>query len=203
MLFAEPGRPLVEERYDAKADPIELLRAGVQHTYECFSAGKDQFHRNARWFLEQLYPDLSFDEQLRHVWMTEGRLCSIAVETAGTKDRTCAAHYLRRQIDLLPNAMVVAFGRKAQHYISGMDVGWLRAFALAPPGANRKEARPSWETAIVEIGARLGRETKQRDVMNRVRRLRAIAERCAELVGPGPSAVEHGSTLYDERGLPR
>ena len=141
-------------------DPIKLLLAGVQHTYECFSSGQDQFHRNARWFLKQLYPSLSFDEQLRHVWMTEGRLCSITVETGSTKDRTCATRYLSQQIKLLPNAMVVAFDGKAQYYINGMNVGWLRAFALAPPGANRKEARPSWKKAIAEIEARLGRETK-------------------------------------------
>ena len=37
----------------------------------------------------------------------------------------------------------------------------------------------------------------------RRRDLRAAAERYAKLVGPGPSAVEHGDFLYDERGLPR
>ena len=33
--------------------------------------------------------------------------------------------------------------------------------------------------------------------------LRAIRERCATLVGPGPSAVEHGDFLYDDHGLPK
>ena len=33
--------------------------------------------------------------------------------------------------------------------------------------------------------------------------LHAIGQRCAMLLGPGPSAVEHGDLLYDERGLPR
>ncbi len=33
--------------------------------------------------------------------------------------------------------------------------------------------------------------------------LRAIAERCTKLMGPGPSAMEHGDLLYDEQGLPR
>ena len=36
----------------------------------------------------------------------------------------------------------------------------------------------------------------------RARELRAVAERCARLMGPGPSAVEHGGMLYDEQGLP-
>jgi hypothetical protein len=43
-------------------------------------AGTDLFHRNVRWFLHELFPGLSFDEQLRRVWLTEGRLCSIAKE---------------------------------------------------------------------------------------------------------------------------
>ena len=33
--------------------------------------------------------------------------------------------------------------------------------------------------------------------------MRAIAERCAKLLRDGPSAVEHGDFLYDERGLPK
>ena len=40
-------------------------------------------------------------------------------------------------------------------------------------------------------------------LMSGLRELRAIAERCAKLMGPGPSAVDHGDLLYDERGLPK
>ena len=55
----------------------------------------------------------------------------------------------------------------------------------------------------VALHERLQRERRRRSVETRVRELRAIAERCAGLLGPGPSAVEHGDLLYDERGLPR
>ena len=50
---------------------------------------------------------------------------------------------------------------------------------------------------------RLERERRLRSAETRLREMRAIAERCANLLGPGPSAVEHGDVLYDERGLPR
>ena len=50
---------------------------------------------------------------------------------------------------------------------------------------------------------RLEREAKQRGVSTRLRRMRAIAEHCASLVGPGLSSVQHGDLLYDEHGLPR
>ena len=55
----------------------------------------------------------------------------------------------------------------------------------------------------VALRERLEREKHERSVDARVRKLRAIAKRCAELLGPGPSAVEHGDVLYDERGLPK
>ena len=55
----------------------------------------------------------------------------------------------------------------------------------------------------VAVRERLERERRERSVEARVRKMRAVAERCAELLGPGPSAVEHGDALYDERGLPR
>ena len=55
----------------------------------------------------------------------------------------------------------------------------------------------------VALRERLERERRRRDLDVRDRELRAIAERCAKLMGPGPSAVEHGDLLYDEQGLPR
>ena len=55
----------------------------------------------------------------------------------------------------------------------------------------------------VALRERLEREKRRRGAETRARELRAIAERCAKLMGPGPSAVEHGDMLYDEQGLPR
>ena len=55
----------------------------------------------------------------------------------------------------------------------------------------------------VALQERLEREKRLRDADVRAQKLRAIAERCAKLLRPGPSAVEHGDVLYDERGLPR
>jgi hypothetical protein len=36
----------------------------------------------------------------------------------------------------------------------------------------------------------------------RAQKLLAIGERCAQRLGPGPAAKDHGDVLYDERGLP-
>ena len=50
---------------------------------------------------------------------------------------------------------------------------------------------------------RLEREARQRGAEVRLRRMRAIAERHARLVGPGLSSTQHGDLLYDEQGLPK
>ena len=55
----------------------------------------------------------------------------------------------------------------------------------------------------VALQERLEREKRLRDADVRAQKLRAIAERCAKLLDPGPPAVGHGDMLYDERGLPR
>ena len=55
----------------------------------------------------------------------------------------------------------------------------------------------------VALRERLAREKRLRNADARVEELLAIGRRCAELLGPGPSAVEHGDLLYDDRGLPK
>ena len=49
---------------------------------------------------------------------------------------------------------------------------------------------------------RLAREQRLRGVEVRAQKLLAIGERCAQRLGPGPDARDHGDVLYDERGLP-
>ena len=58
-------------------------------------------------------------------------------------------------------------------------------------------------TITIALRERLAKERRARGAAGRLREMRAIAERCARLLGPGPSAVEHGDVLYDERGMPR
>ena len=55
----------------------------------------------------------------------------------------------------------------------------------------------------VALRDRLEREKRLRNADALARELHAIGQRCAKLMGPGPSAVDHGDLLYDERGLPK
>ena len=53
----------------------------------------------------------------------------------------------------------------------------------------------------VALRERLERERQRRGADTLARDLRAIGAHCASLMGPGPSAAEHGDLLYDDRGL--
>ena len=55
----------------------------------------------------------------------------------------------------------------------------------------------------VALRERLARERSERGAEARVQRLLAIGKRCASMLRDGPSAVDHGDLLYDERGLPK
>ncbi len=54
----------------------------------------------------------------------------------------------------------------------------------------------------VALRERLERERRKRNSDTKLREMRAIADRCAALVGPGASSLAHGDELYDEYGLP-
>ena len=51
----------------------------------------------------------------------------------------------------MPQAVVIGFGGKAQAYLSTLKVDHIAAYALAPPGANHRPARPSWDAAVKAV----------------------------------------------------
>ena len=55
----------------------------------------------------------------------------------------------------------------------------------------------------VALEERLEREMRERSVEARLRKMRAIADRCAKLLREAGPPVDHGDFLYDERGLPK
>ena len=55
----------------------------------------------------------------------------------------------------------------------------------------------------VALRERLERERRLRGVEERLRKMRAAAERCAALLREGGPPIDHADLLYDERGLPK
>ena len=59
------------------------------------------------------------------------------------------------------------------------------------------------EAVTVALRERLERVRHERSVEERLQAMRATSKRTARMLRDGPSAVEHGDLLYDERGLPK
>ena len=65
-------------------------------------------------------------------------------------------------------------------------------------------AQLTGETVTDAIAAAIReRLEREREIAERLKRMRAISKHIAKHLHPGPSAVEHGDWLYDENGLPR
>lgn len=155
LVCAEPGDPHMAERHVGRS-PEEHLRSAYQYAYECYSSGKDLFHKNIRYILDLCWPGEALENHLRRVWMVDSVLCSARVE-CGPVTRTawqeCRRRYLEAQLALMPQALVVALGGKAFSRMRGIpDV--VRAYAAAPPGCNYRGARASWNRIAELLRAR-------------------------------------------------
>ena len=151
LVVAEPGDPSEREISYDLASTYKLVSQG-------FPSRFDQFHRNMLGIFNSCWPNLPYDKQLEKVWVTESVLCSAAyttgpVDSAVTKE--CGIRYLSKQLTLMPSALVVALGSKAQHRLRLIGVhDFLPAFAIAPPGCNFAGAKKSWGRISIELKRR-------------------------------------------------
>jgi hypothetical protein len=123
LITAEPGDPGTGELYPAN-DPGATLRGcntvarRAMSTDDLRRGGRPApFHRNLRRILDLFWPGTPLDEQLARTWVVPAVLCSASVSGGSVPravEKVCAEHYLRRQLDALPNAFVVALGAKAE-----------------------------------------------------------------------------------------
>ena len=103
--------------YSESLSPEEYIQLTTDFAYVCFSREVDEMHVNVRYILNEIWPSLSFEEQLKKVWMTETRLCSIKKEIGNIPIRNrdiCSSHYLKKQLNLFTNSKVIGFGNKAK-----------------------------------------------------------------------------------------
>lgn len=155
LVFAEPGDPHAAETHSSS--PEFMIENTATYTRSCFANGTDQFHRNVRFILDQCWPRLSFDDQMKCTWITESVLCSAMIEGGSVPKPSaseCRRRYLEEQLRLLSNAHIIALGSKAQQRLQGIS-NVINAFAAAPPGCNQKAARPSWISAAETFKQRI------------------------------------------------
>lgn len=144
LVVAEPGDPHAGERHTG-------ITSALEYTARAFRAGTDLFHRNVRDLLNQCFPDLSFDEQMKFTWITESVLCSASKEGGSVPAvswRACGSSYLKAQLSLMPRAVVVALGSKARDRLAALGIEAISAGAVAPPGCNHKGARAAWPLIV-------------------------------------------------------
>ena len=140
LVFAEPGNPQPGDH--------QTMAEALNHAYRSFKSGKGVFHQKARQFFNLCWPGLSFDHQMKKVWLTESVLCSAERSTGSVPveiERDCGVRYLQKQIALFPNALIVALGGKAQKRLCRIGVkNFEKAHAFGLPGCYQPEALPSW-----------------------------------------------------------
>ena len=157
ILVAEPGDPHLAESYEGQ----DRLGQTCRNTFRVLNEGTDLYHRNLRYLLDSLFPGLKLRDQLRQVWITETYLCS-APEEAGrvpsSAENECVSRYLARQLEVFRGLPVIALGTKA--YARANRIPGVRnvrkAYSVAPPGCNRRTARPSWDDAATWARAMFG-----------------------------------------------
>lgn len=153
LLTAEPGNPLPNETYTGT--PRQMLEQTCQVYYDLVAHSRDRtdrniiFHRNLRCVLDLAWPGLMLEQQLQRTWITDTYLCSAEAEGGSvprTAEQRCASAYLRRQLEMFStHRVVIALGHKAKARARRVGIDAYRVYSVAPPGANRRAARPSWE----------------------------------------------------------
>jgi hypothetical protein len=151
VCIAEPGEPGSTSKAQPAGTPAELPQLIATSIAGAFETTKSPFHRNVAFLLSCCWPGISFGEQMRRTWITEGVLCSAKASTArvpASVERECATRYLRRQMEILPDAFVIALGRKAERRLRLADrAPDVTVIAAGLPAGNWARAKPSWEQA--------------------------------------------------------
>lgn len=164
LVMAEPGTPERDESYPKLNSPGQLLKIvydrSMSRLDKSHSAFGDDWRGNLRAILDLCWPRRSFRQQMKKVWITNAVLCS-ALKAGGhisnEVSRTCGNNYLRKQLALFPNALVVALGDKAARRLRAVgSTHFLSTLAITRPITITKsdEALISWKRIPIELRRR-------------------------------------------------
>lgn len=146
IVLSQPPLPTPEHAFDRDDTAFEIITAVCRRTYVALRIGGDLYHRNLKFILDQCLAGFSLEEQLKRAWITHSVLCSPPPDADGIPpdaSRYCRANYLERQLELFPEARVLALGIEAQRRLKGLP-GLLEAPHPAPPACNRPGVREGW-----------------------------------------------------------
>ena len=96
-----------------------------------------------------------------------------------------------------------AFRRALWEYKTGSGVGFptFEELERTKGAIMTTVAEAAWDRREAKVRAEGIEQGVERGV--RLERMNEAAQRCAEIVGPGLSSLDHGDILHDERGLPK
>jgi len=158
LVCAEPGNPHEGETYPNRCSPLSLFNQACSHAYGCLESGmekkSDTFHKKLRHILDLCFPGQEFMEQMRQVWITDSVLCSARDEgnaVPQSAERECCSRFLKPVLQLFPQAVVAALGRKASRRMDSIDRVLVHASAAAPPGCFRRGAKASWQRIADQV----------------------------------------------------
>ena len=150
LVTAEPGDPLAGEMHD-QSSPASV----AEYSIGCLERRPTPFHQNIRIILDLCFPALPLEKQLKFVWRTNAVLCSARVESGPVPariEKTCASEYLLKQIAIVPHAIVVALGGKAQ---KRLRMAGISALPALHPSCRESAARKlaSWQEIARRVQA--------------------------------------------------
>lgn len=155
IVTAEPGDP--PDRTGYEGTPQDMVLNSVRIFREAMERGgleragrPTPFHRNMRRILDTFWPTDGLDVQLRKTWTTNAVLCPAAVAGGNhiaSVESACTTTYLARQLNLFPNAFVLALGCKARNRMKAAGLKF-DAVGLHPSArASDADKQASWTTA--------------------------------------------------------
>jgi hypothetical protein len=169
--FTKDKKPFLEEIYSG--DPVRDVDVVLGAEYLRSSA--TDYHANIRTFMNDVFQNVSshFDRQLKHVWVTQSRHCSIVEKPGGKKSGNigkpvrliCSRTHLVEQVKLFPNAIVLLAGSKARE--AREEIARLRrpissCFSFAPLNSQKVEAKESHQQAAIECKDHVDRMIAER-----------------------------------------
>lgn len=152
IILEEPGNPHQGEESYSLSTPHEICEAAMLYAYKCYESRRGRVHdRIRRYLLDEIWPNVDFDRQMRKVWITESMLCSkpqVSWNRRGPR-RKCVETYLQKQLSLFPNAVVAVFGKAIWEYIP--DDGRMIYAVSISTRINIEEARRDWLKVVEAV----------------------------------------------------
>ena len=113
--FTKDKKPFLEEIYSGGPDRDVDVVLGAEY----LRSSATDYHATIRTFLDDVFPHFcgDFDRQLKHVWVTQSRHCSISYGFGKIDESVrliCSRKHLVEQVRLFPNAIVLLAGKKPQ-----------------------------------------------------------------------------------------